>query len=292
MRSVLGLNTLLVVMTMRSFGPAVAKDDHDSPSSTQDLCADAAADASAFFANFAEMTPTSRSDGGASLGAYGDAKSAESSYQNTLAQARMQDAEAQYQEAQTDALRTLINAQKDQLARLALEQAVVDNEIRIIKAHAAVVDQLNVGDISEDTFPSLRFFMTSVVGTVTVRDTMRTQVGPLAAQDFIDRNGGSQALAFAGGNSGQLLLFLEKNRLGLTPWSDAHFHVLDILAAFAAPAAAKLKAYQILIQCIQDRKTDIWKLPSGGGGSRGGGGNSGGGGGINNGGGTGPTKQP
>jgi hypothetical protein len=146
------------------------------------------------------------------------------------------------------------------------EESDVQRQVDELKLRASQTNPLKLGHVDASVASALNFFIAQVLPGDVITKNLFNKVAPLGAEenfvvndeeDGIDR----PLVAFAGGNIGQLLKFVEDHDFSFVPWSPGHEAVMDFIAAVAKSAQDKIDEYHRYMDGIRSGTLPVWGLP-------------------------------
>lgn len=200
--------------------------------------------------------------------AYAELIKAQATYVVAMAEANLKNAQAELFLAQAAhewervrQLRLLVNRLELELKRARKQEHAVEAQIKKVTEHARRINLLKMGRSSKYVHASLFFILTQVVPSAVVGDTLGRDVGSFQARDFVPNKKDREAVAFEGGNVGQLLEFIKANDFSFSPFSPAHLEVVEAMEAIEAAADEETAKLNTFIQELMNRKFEPVQEP-------------------------------
>lgn len=136
------------------------------------------------------------------------------------------------------------------------QQARVQRLIEEVRWNDALAQRISMGHIDRSGFQAMMRLIAGSTEFDAIRDVLNKKVDPLpATENFVlndTEEGIPQALKdFPGGDIRKLLLFLKTNNFSLIQLGDAHWQVLDGLAAIRRTAENRIMKYEQEIQAVR-----------------------------------------
>lgn len=177
------------------------------------------------------------------------------------AKARLTDAQADMQFEEVRKLRLFVNRLELELKRLRRDEHKAREKIEVIERLSGKLGPLANGKTDAFVFRALKTLFAQVIPPEVLVSTMSHAADAYPESQFIANRKTDPLKAFAGGNVGQLLRFLEVNNFSLEPWSAAHLNLLSGLAKLGTAATEKVAKTREYMEGIRKGTFSIWSPP-------------------------------
>ena len=146
------------------------------------------------------------------------------------------------------------------------QQRRIEALIENLRRNADLVERIRLGRTGPESFNAMISLMAGAVQFEPIREAFNRKVGPFAATDFVPNDDESGNLIppreFPASDIRRLMLFVRQNNYSFVPLYDAHWAVMDALAAVSGSAADRVMRLEQEIQAHRAKRiSEVFLLP-------------------------------